>query len=141
MGAIEYDNASNSELLIRHVRAVFCEQDDPEYLTTAKLLDGLNFPDDWPWGTWSRGKPMNAHALGRMLRPFGLRSKAQKVEGKALKVYELAPLLRNRWGAGGGSNRYSATDGVKDLNAKEKTGLRIAPETKVGNPKAQPRTA
>ena len=113
VGAIEY-NASNAELLIRHVRAVFLEEGDPAYLTTATLLEGLRFPD-WPWGTWTRGKPITAHALGRMLKPFGLRSKNQKIEGKVLKVYELAPLERV-------SIRYSATDGSKDLNVKEKTG-------------------
>ena len=56
---------------------------------------------------------MNAHVLGRMLRPFGLRSKAQKVEGRALKVYELDPLKKV-------SKRYSETDGVQGGGVQSK---------------------
>jgi len=45
-----------------------------EFLLTQKLLGQL-YDRDWePWSKWSQGEPMTSHALGGLLRPFGVHS-------------------------------------------------------------------
>lgn len=37
-------------------------------ITTKELLDRLTEQEDRPWATWSKGKPLTAHRLARLLR-------------------------------------------------------------------------
>jgi Protein of unknown function (DUF3631) len=62
--------------LLRDIRKVFDEefktQDQDEHLLTKELLAKLVGDDSRPWATWSRGRPMTAHSLSRMLSPYGI---------------------------------------------------------------------
>ena len=45
---------------------------DPPALATRSILERLNEMDHRPWPEWTRGNPLTAHGLARLLTPFGV---------------------------------------------------------------------
>jgi hypothetical protein len=84
-------------LLLRDIRAVFL-QSQQDRLATVEMLhgsldsvNGLNQIEDSPWGRWSRGAPMDARQLARLLRPFGVSSRNLRMgDDRVVKGYERA---------------------------------------------------
>ena len=58
-------------------------------LHTADLLGALIADDTKAWATYSYGKPISAHQLGRLLGEFGVHSKDVKIEKQNRKGYSL----------------------------------------------------
>jgi len=56
--------------LLADIRTVFEDADDPSVLASADIIEGLVAMEDRPWAEWSKGKPMTATKLARMLKPF-----------------------------------------------------------------------
>ncbi len=72
-------NETLTEQLLRDIRSVF-EEEKAERLETDKLLFALEQMVDSPWPTFCRGKPLNAHRLGRMLTEFGIEHRRWRSE-------------------------------------------------------------
>lgn len=52
------------------------------------LLEYLYDREDQPWGEWGRtGKPLSAHGLARLLKPFGIRPKQIRIGETTKKGY------------------------------------------------------
>jgi hypothetical protein len=58
--------------LLQDVKGILTEHTDPIILPTKVLLEKLVEQDERPWSTWSKGKPITAHKLARLLGPLGL---------------------------------------------------------------------
>ena len=71
-GAASSDEGKR-ELLLSDIRDVF-DETKAESIATERLLELLARREDRPWGEWSNGKRMTGHALGRQLKPFGVKS-------------------------------------------------------------------
>ncbi|MER3407678.1 MAG: hypothetical protein C4292_02510, partial [Nitrososphaera sp.] len=69
-GGSTEDEEDAAIALLADLKAIF-EEEGEEFLTTATLLDKLHEMEDRPWGDW-RGRPLSAHGLARLLRPFGI---------------------------------------------------------------------
>lgn len=69
-----------TERLLQDIRTVF-DQEQAERLETDKLLFALEQKVESPWPTFCRGKPLNAHRLGRMLAEFGIEHRRWKSAG------------------------------------------------------------
>lgn len=65
--------------LLADLKALFDER-AADMLPTETILDALHGMEDRPWAEWSRGNPMTAQALAKLLRPFGVRP-GQKATG------------------------------------------------------------
>lgn len=78
------EDGEASERLLADIRAVF---GDDERLTTTMLLERLHGIDEAPWGDWY-GKPLSAHGLARLLKPWGVRSKNVRLSTGQAKGYE-----------------------------------------------------
>jgi putative DNA primase/helicase len=63
-----------SRQLLSDLRDAFAAQDNPAWISTADLLGFLHILDDRTWDEWSKGKPLSASDLARLLEPFGIRS-------------------------------------------------------------------
>jgi hypothetical protein len=79
-------------LLLRHLRDLFAEHDDPVALSTETILMALVDNDGGPWGKWwavdsDHGKRSAASGFARLLKPFGISSTTVKIEGVAHKGY------------------------------------------------------
>jgi len=61
-------------------------------LFTADLLDLLVADESRPWGEWRRGKPLSAHGLGRLLNPFGIRSRKIRIGDETRQGYRAEDL-------------------------------------------------
>jgi putative DNA primase/helicase len=69
--------------LLRDVREVLtCE-----WLSTAALIERLVDLDEAPWRTWAHGKPISDVTVGRMLAPYGIRSRREQTGGKRERRY------------------------------------------------------
>ncbi len=87
------DNLSNPELLIRDVRRAFEEKGDPKFLSTADILECLNWNKESPWGDWNRGSGISPHRLGKMLEPFGLGpGRGKNAKGERVRGFLLADI-------------------------------------------------
>lgn len=67
-------DASPSLQMLRDIRNIFGEKNNPEYLPTSDLLDELRAMDNRPWSDWgtNSGKRLSGH-----LRPFSITSRRQ----------------------------------------------------------------
>ena len=83
------------ETLLADLRAI-CEAEDwPPTLGSKAILDKLTVMEGRPWGEWARGKPLSAHGLSKLLKPFGVQPRQVRLpDGPSLKGYRLAELKR-----------------------------------------------
>ena len=54
---------------------------DPPALATRSILERLNEMDHRPWPSWTRGNPLAAHGLAKLLNPFGIVPGTIRAEG------------------------------------------------------------
>jgi hypothetical protein len=78
---------SLSARLLADLRTVFSEN-GAERFRTADLLDELYKIEESPWGDWY-GKPLTAHALSKLLRPYRIKTMPVWADGKTVKGYKL----------------------------------------------------
>ena len=90
-GAKQADEPNDmGELLLRDIRDVF-EQRQQDRLSTREVLASLTAIEESPWATWSRGMPLDARRLARLLRPFGVMPHNLRLDDNSVvKGYQLA---------------------------------------------------
>jgi hypothetical protein len=98
-GAVEPDEVTASERLLADLSTIFNGHagqdlfDEPAaHLSTAVILQRLNALDESPWGDWY-GKPLDARALAKLLRPYGIRSRNVRDGAEQAKGYPRADLI------------------------------------------------
>jgi len=71
--------------LLENIREAF-DGSGAAYLSTGVLLGKLYEFDDAPWGDWF-GRQLTPHALAKLLSPFRITSRQQRLEGKKFRGY------------------------------------------------------
>ena len=81
------------ETLLADLRTI-CEAEGwPEAIGSRATLGKLTAMEGRPWGEWSHGKPLSAHGLSKLLRPFDVQSRQTRLpDGSNLKGYRVADL-------------------------------------------------
>ncbi|HEV3040884.1 MAG TPA: DUF3631 domain-containing protein [Candidatus Angelobacter sp.] len=102
-----FEDFYSSRQVLFDLREAFHAKDDPQWISTADLLEFLHTMDDRTWDEWNKGKPMNPKDLATLLKPFGIRPANQRLEsGKVIKGYKkelldrvwVRQLLLETWG-------------------------------------------
>jgi hypothetical protein len=83
----ERQDDSVTATLIRDIGTAFTANGD-EPLKTADLLEALYEIEESPWGDWF-GKPLSAHGLSRLLRPYRIRTMPVYAEGRTIRGYKV----------------------------------------------------
>jgi len=81
------DDESLTAQLLADVRGVLEASGESRY-RTADLIEKLAEIEESPWGDW-RGKPITAHALSRLLKPFGIRTMPVWADGQTVRGYKV----------------------------------------------------
>jgi uncharacterized protein DUF3631 len=69
------EESSNRVRLLADIRTILDGNDGNarrEYMDSAELAESLARIETSPWGEWSKGKPITAARLARLLKPFGV---------------------------------------------------------------------
>jgi hypothetical protein len=82
----EREDDSITVQLLRDIHAVLGSEGD-DRLRTADLLDQLHAIEESPWSEW-HGKPLAAHGLSKLLRPYRIRTMPVWSDGKTVKGYK-----------------------------------------------------
>lgn len=86
----DHDDSDAALMALADVHALFVAAPTSKTLSSQHLVDGLAELKERPWPRWSRGNPLTAHSLARLLKPFGVKSKQiKKLNGKG---YERSPV-------------------------------------------------
>lgn len=85
--ALTDDDVTGAKLLI-DIRDIF-ELTGNDRIFSNDLVDELKALTESPWGDWSRGKGLSANGMGRLLKPFGIKSKNVRIEEEQYKGYTL----------------------------------------------------
>ncbi len=80
-GQAATDNESLKVELLRDIQGVY-EDNGRDRLASADLCNLLALLEERPWGTWKHGKPITPVQLSRLLKPFGVASRAVRIEGQ-----------------------------------------------------------
>ena len=75
------DNESIKVELLRDIQGVY-QDNGRDRLSSVDLCCLLVLLEERPWGTWKHGKPMTPVQLSRLLKPFGVTSRAVRIEGQ-----------------------------------------------------------
>ncbi len=75
-----FEDFHSSKQILADIHQAFTTKGNPAWLSTADVLEFLHAMDDRPWDEWSKGKPMTSKDLGRLLHPFGIKSKNHRTE-------------------------------------------------------------
>jgi hypothetical protein len=67
------EDRSLRTLLLRDIRSIF-DESPRDRLPSADILERLNKIEESPWSEW-RGKPLTAHGLSKLLKPFDITPK------------------------------------------------------------------
>jgi hypothetical protein len=85
-GAGVREDESLTAKLIADIHAVF-EEAGEHGMKTTDLIDHLSRIEESPWGDW-RGKPITAHALSRLLKPYRIKTMSVWVDGETVRGYK-----------------------------------------------------
>jgi hypothetical protein len=75
-----FEDFHSSKQILADIHQAFTTKGNPAWLSTADVLEFLHAMDDRAWDEWSKGKPMTSKDLGRLLHPFGIKSKNHRTE-------------------------------------------------------------
>jgi putative DNA primase/helicase len=75
-------------MLLQDIKEVF-DNCGHESLWTENLIESLVAMEDKPWAEWTRGKPLSAASLSKLLKPFEIKSVQLKKDGKNKNGYKL----------------------------------------------------
>jgi hypothetical protein len=75
--------------LLADIRQVFGSR-NVDRMPSAELVDALVAIETSPWAEWSRGKPISASKLARLLKPFGVKPDKIRFGDQTLSGYERA---------------------------------------------------
>jgi hypothetical protein len=89
-GTVTTDDGTAGERLLADLYEVWAE--DETHLSTSVILDRLAELDESPWADWF-GKPLTPRGLGRLLHPYGVRSRTVRYSGETPKGYARADLM------------------------------------------------
>lgn len=81
----EREDDSLSTQVLRDIQAIF-DAKGPR-IKSADLLASLHEIEESPWGD-RNGKPLSAHGLARLLRPYRIRSMTVKIDGDVVRGYK-----------------------------------------------------
>jgi hypothetical protein len=89
------DTAPEGIQLLTDLRRIFDERKNPAFIPSLQLVEELKLFEHRPWATWKGSLP---HKIGRLLRPFGIRSTYQHTgdNSRYIKVY-LQEDLKEAW--------------------------------------------
>jgi Protein of unknown function (DUF3631) len=85
-GEERQDESVTAELL-RDLHEIFSTNDIDAY-KTSELLDELHKLEASPWRDWY-GKPLSAHGLSRLLKPYRIRTMPVWIEGQTVRGYKV----------------------------------------------------
>jgi len=80
-GHASVDNQSIKVELLQDIFGLYTE-DKADRFASADLCNRLALLEERPWGTWKHGKPLTAVQLARLLKPFGVTSRAIRIDGQ-----------------------------------------------------------
>ncbi len=80
-----------STLLLADLKDLFDDR-PTDKLASSEIVKRLVSMEERPWPEWSRGKPLTATALARLLKPFGVRPKTIRLGVTTPKGYALEDL-------------------------------------------------
>jgi len=75
--------------LLAAIRDVF-ESSQRDRLPSSKIAEQLTEREDRPWAAWKQGRPITAHQIAQILKPFEIGPKGIRVGAKTLRGYERA---------------------------------------------------
>ncbi len=73
--------------LLADIKTIF-DRLDTEKISTRDLLLHLTEDETAPWDDWRNGRPLTAHGLARLLKPFGITPKTIRFEMDVSKGYQ-----------------------------------------------------
>jgi len=73
-------------MLLEDIRDIF---NNTGRIFSSDIVDALKDKLDRPWSDWNRGKGLTQNILGRLLNPFGVKSKNMRINEDLKKGYEL----------------------------------------------------
>jgi Protein of unknown function (DUF3631) len=87
----EREDDSASVQLLRDIHGVF-EADETEAFKTSDLIAQLAEIQESPWGDWY-GKAISPQALGKLLKPYGIRTMPVWIDGQTVRGYKADQFL------------------------------------------------
>jgi hypothetical protein len=111
-GEAEREDDSPSVLLLRDIHTVF-SANGARVLRTSDLIAELALIEESPWGDWY-GKPVTPQTLGKLLKPYGIRTMPVWVGGQPVRGYKADQFL-DVW------LRVLGVRGVKDVRSRPNT--------------------
>jgi hypothetical protein len=82
------DEREDDSLTVRLLRDIHGAFNGDPRLNTSDLLERLYVIEESPWGDW-HGKPLSAHGLSRMLKPYRIKTMPVKVDGETVRGYKV----------------------------------------------------
>ncbi len=87
-GSASNDESARTQLL-SDIQSLFTERDTP-FLPSEDVVLHLVGLEERPWAEWGKGKPLSKCQLAKLLRPFGIRPRVQRVRSETPRGYVAA---------------------------------------------------
>ncbi len=101
LSSVSESSVSIGNELLADVQHIF-ESKRVDKISTVDLLEALSEDPEMPWSTYNRGNPLSARQLGKLLSPYGIKSKTVRQKFGTPKGYDAAQ-FKDAWA------RYLAT--------------------------------
>ena len=112
---VKVEDTSLGVILLKDIRSIL-DSNGQDRIHTADLLTALNAMDESPWGDLSSGgsmgKGLNSRRLAKELKPYGIKPKDVRDDGKVQKGYYRDDFM-DSW------SRYLPADATSATSATE----------------------
>jgi hypothetical protein len=85
-GFREPEDESFGIQLLSDLRTIFAER-AVDRIATTDVLDALKGIEESPWSDYRDGRPLAAHGLARLLRPFGVHPRLERIGSRVARGY------------------------------------------------------
>jgi putative DNA primase/helicase len=115
-GESDAEGEGHGVTLIGDIVTIFAER-DADRLSSIELIEELVKLELRPWNAWTRGKPITPRGLARLLKPFDIKPKVERLEGKeTLRGYMVEDFFSV-------SSRYYGNLSVTSVTSEQNQGV------------------
>ncbi len=84
--AADEDTEPAAIIMLRDIAEIFASR-RVDRIASIEIVSDLMVMEERPWADWRHGRPISAHSVAKLMKPFGVKVRNLKLHGASARVY------------------------------------------------------